>query len=587
MTDPAPDRDTAALPPLVPRWTEPSATDPEAVRLLTRELRLPSTVCSVLVSRGVHAPDDAKRFLRPLLQHLHDPTKLADGPEAAARIARAVRRGETILVHGDYDVDGICATALYTRWLRSLGGRVVPFVPHRIRDGYDFGEGGLRAAREAGAALVITADCGTVAAEPVARAREAGMDVVVTDHHTVGARPAAATFLVNPRRPDCGYPDPALCGAGVAFKLCELVGRALDADPSELLSYLDLVALATVADLVPLHGENRVLVRWGLRYFSSTRVPGIAALLEVAGVDPGSVTAGKLGYTVAPRINAAGRLGEAADALRLLLTDDPEEARTLAGVLDGLNRSRQDEDRRTLDQVLERLAREYDPDRDYGVVVAGEGWHPGVIGIVASRVVERIHRPTVLVALDADGAGRGSARSISGFHLYDALDACRHLMGRFGGHAQAAGMDVDRDRVPALREAFNAEARRRLEGEELRPVLRSDVELRLEEADLQLVHWLEYLGPHGIGNPGPVFLARDVRVDGARVVGDRHLKASLVRGADTVDAIGFGLAPRHPPASVNGGSFDVLLRLERNEWRGRTSLQARLVDLRPVGREAP
>ncbi len=244
-----------------------------------------------------------------------------------------------------------------------------------------------------------------------------------------------------------------------------------------------------------------------------------------------------------------------------------------------MNRARQDEDRRTLDQVLERLGEEFDPERDYGVVLAGEGWHPGVIGIVASRVVERIPRPTVLIALDGEGA-----RSISGFHLYDALDACSHLLGRFGGHAQAAGMDVDREKVPELREAFNAEARRRLEGQELRPVLRSDVELPLDEADLELVHWLEYLGPHGMGNPGPVFLARNVMVDGARVVGDTHLKAALrpPGGAGRVDAIGFGLAARHPPETVNGGAFDVLLKLERNEWRGTTSLQARLVDLRPT-----
>ena len=584
MTDSSSAREAPGLPPLLPRWTEPARPDPDAVRRLTEELRLPEPVCSVLVSRGLAAPDDAKRFLRPLLDHLHDPALLADGPEAAERLARAVRDGETILVHGDYDVDGISATALYTRWLRRLGGEVVPFVPHRLRDGYDFGEAGLRAAREAGATLILTADCGTVAAGPVAQARAEGRDVIVTDHHTVGADPAPADFLVNPQRPDCAYPEKGLSGTGVAFKLCRLVARALGADPDELFAYLDLVALATVADLVPLRGENRVLVRWGLRWFPTTRIPGIRALLDVAGVDPATVTAGKLGYTVAPRINAAGRLRDAADALRLLLTEDEDEARRLAKDMDEVNRARQDEDQRTLEEVLDRLAEEFDPERDYGVVVAGEGWHPGVIGIVASRVVERIHRPTVLIALDGEGKGRGSARSIPGFHLYDALDACRHLMGRFGGHAQAAGMDVDRDRIPELRAAFNAEARRRLAGQELQPVLRSDVELPLDAADLELVKWLDYLGPHGIGNPGPVFLARNVRVGAARVVGERHLKATLLRDGDhpPVDAIGFGLAPRHPPDVVRGGAFDVLLKLERNEWRGTTSLQARLVDLRPA-----
>ncbi|MEQ8330542.1 MAG: single-stranded-DNA-specific exonuclease RecJ [Longimicrobiales bacterium] len=573
-------RVAAVLPP-APRWADPVPPDPGVVAALTAALRLPAPVCAVLAVRGFGEVEAAKRHLRPRMDHGHDPALLADGLPAAERIATAVRSGETILVHGDYDVDGICATALYTRWLRSLGGSVVPFVPHRVRDGYDFGPAGLRAAEEAGAGLILTADCGTVATGPVREARAAGRDVVVTDHHTVGASPAEPTFLVNPQRPDCAYPDTGLCGAGVAYKVCALVGRLLRADPEELGAYLDLVALATVADLVPLRGENRVLVRYGLRRFAHTRVPGVAALLEVSDVDPVGVGAGALGFRVAPRINAAGRIGESADALRLLLTDDPDEARRLAASLDEINRRRQDEDRRTLDEALEVLEATYDPERDTGVVLAGEGWHPGVIGIVASRIVERIHRPTVLLALDGDRA-RGSARSIPGFHLYDALAACSEHMLRFGGHAQAAGMDVARSGIPAFRAAFDAEARARVGADDLRPVLRADVELGLDEADLDLVRWLDYLGPHGIGNPRPVFLARRVRVEGPREVGTGHLKARLrpARG-NAVDAIGFGLVPRIPPDSIGDGLYDALVKLETNEWRGEVRLQARLVDLRP------
>ncbi len=571
---------TVGLPPLHPRWVEPTPPSPDAVARLQGELKLPRALCAVLAARGLEEPDDAKRFLRPLLDHLHDPALLADGSAAARRIARATSSGEVILVHGDYDVDGICATALYTRWLRRLGGRVVPFVPHRLRDGYDFGDAGLAAARDAGAGLILTADCGTVAGDAVARAREEGRDVVVTDHHTVGETPAPATFLVNPRRPDCDYPDPDLCGAGVAYKVCELVARELGVEADELSRHLDLVALATVADLVPLQGENRVLVRHGLRRFAQSANVGLRALLEVSEVAPDQVSAGMLGYRVGPRINAAGRLGESAEALRLLLTDDRDEALRLARRLDELNQDRRDEDGRTLEEVLERLSREFDPKRDFGVVLAGEGWHPGVIGIVASRVVERIHRPTVLLAMNGEVA-RGSARSIPGFHLYDALATCRPLLRRFGGHAQAAGMDVDRERVTELREAFNAEARRRLADVELRPRLRSDLDLPLPEASLDLVHWLSYLGPHGIGNPGPTFLARGVRVHGARVVGEDHLKARLAPDdGSPVEAIGFGMAGRHPPEQVEGRRVDVLLRLERNEWRGTVSLQARLLDLR-------
>ncbi|MGD8320333.1 MAG: single-stranded-DNA-specific exonuclease RecJ [Gemmatimonadota bacterium] len=540
----------------------------------------------MLAGRGYAEPEAAKRFLRPLLEHLHDPAMLADGSVAARRIARAVDDGETVLVHGDYDVDGICATALLTRFLTAVGGRVVPFVPHRIRDGYDFDAAGLRAAEAAGASLIVTADCGTVAMEPVSRAMAGGVDVVVTDHHTVAGELPAARAVVNPQRPDCPYPEKGLCGTGLAFKVAQLVARELGRGAALLDELLDLVALATVADLVPLKGENRVLVRFGLRRFAHTRVPGLGALLEVSGVDAASVTAGKLGFVVAPRINAAGRIGESSDALRLLLTGDPVEARVLARTLDDINRTRQDEDRRTLDEAVALLARDYEPERDYGVVLASEGWHPGVIGIVASRLVERIHRPVVLVALDGDG-GRGSGRSIPGFHLYEALAACREHLGRFGGHRQAAGLDVARTAVPAFRDAFNAQARARLEADDLHPRLRPDLEISLPEVDLGLAHWLEYLGPHGMGNPRPIFLARGVRLERPRVLKNAHLKVSLRVGPAAVDGIGFNLAAAHPPESLDGGAYDVLLKLERNEWRGVARAQAQLLDMRPCGEARP
>ncbi len=582
MSAPSSDVGREALRPPEPKWVEPTSPDPALVATLQAELRLPEALCALLVARGTTDPDDAKRFLRPELDQVHDPSGLKDGITAARRIAEAVRAGETILVHGDYDVDGVCSTALVTRWLRDLGAEVEAFVPHRLRDGYDFGAAGLARAGEAGASLIITVDCGSVANETVASARASGIDVIVTDHHTVAGELPDATAVVNPQRPDCTYPNKGLCGAGVAFKVCQLVGRELGAEPDGLMHYLDLVALATVADLVPLGDENRVLVRFGLRRFAQTRVPGLAALLEIAGVDAGSVTSGKLGFTVAPRINAAGRMGDSGDALALLLTADRSVAKGLAEQLDATNRTRQDEDRRTLEEALSLLEASFDPARDFGVVLAGEGWHPGVIGIVASRVVERIHRPAVLLALGDDGA-RGSARSIPGFHLYDALAECSHLFRRFGGHKQAAGMDVDLERVDEFREAFNLEARRRLEGDDLRPTLRTDLGIHLAQADLDLIHWLEYLGPHGMGNPRPVFLARDVRVEQAREVGTGHLKASLRQGAGTLDAIGFGLASLHPPETLAGRAHDVAFRLERNEWRGVSRVQANLVGLRSHG----
>jgi len=579
VTLPGPGRAETRLRPPDPRWDAPGRPDPAEVDALSDALKLPATLCSVLVARGHAEPEAAKRFLRPRLDHLHDPALLADGTRAAARIAGAIRENETIFVHGDYDVDGICATALLTRWLRSLGADVTPFVPHRLRDGYDFSSAGLAAAQQADAGLIVTVDCGSVAHETIAAARADGIDVIVTDHHTVaGGLPDAVAF-VNPHRPECTYPSQTLCGAGLAYKVCALVGAELDADPDELAAYLDLVALATVADLVPLEGENRVLVHYGLRRFAHTQVPGIRALLQAAKVDASEVTSGQLGYVVAPRINAAGRIGESDDALQLLLTESVDEASALASELDVINARRREEDQNTLDEALESLGADYDPQTDFGVVLAGDGWHAGVIGIVASRVVDRIHRPVVMIALGEE-VGRGSARSIPGFHLYEALAECSGFLDRFGGHRQAAGMDIKPEAVADFRKAFNEAARARLETEDLRPVLCVDVDIGLVDIDLELVRWLAYLGPHGMGNRGPLFLARQIRLDGPRVVGANHLKVTLVQDGARLDAIGFGLVDRFPAESLGDATYDALFRLERNEWRGRARPQAKLTDLR-------
>ncbi len=581
MSGTGPDGAVGGLTPPEPIWELAAKPDPAVVRRLQQALQLPQPLCALLAVRGLHLPDDAKAYLRPTLEALHDPALLPDAEAAAHRIARAVQGGETILVHGDYDVDGVAGTALLTRWLRHLGAHAVGFVPHRLRDGYDFGAAGLAEARRVGASLVVTVDCGTVARQAVGEARAAGLDVVVTDHHRAEGELPPALAVVNPNRPDATYPDPGLCGTGVAFKVGWLVARHLGADHAPLLEFLDLVALATVADLVPLRGENRILVHYGLRRFRDTRVPGVSALMDAAGVAPEEVSAGTIGFVLGPRLNAAGRVGEAADALRLLLTDDPDEATSIARTLEGINRARRDEDARTLSEALRLLERSYDPDRHRGVVLAAEGWHPGVIGIVASRVVERIHRPVVLVALDGEH-GRGSGRSIPGFDLHAAIHACSAHLIRFGGHAQAAGLDLRRDSLEAFRAAFQSAADAALTPELLRPRVRADLEVELSDVDLEFVRWLRYLEPHGIGNPAPALLVRGVTLEGARVVGERHLKARLSDGERRVDGIGFGLAERYAPAEVEDARLDVIFRAERNEWHGTVRPQARIRALRPA-----
>lgn len=580
MTPPESPSGALLPPPPAPLWSLPGEPEDGAVATLAEALDLPRALCGLLAARGWAEPAGARRFLRPLLDHLHPPTGLTDASAAADRLLEAVERQETILVHGDYDVDGVAAAALLTRWLRELGGRVVPFVPHRIRDGYDLGDAGLEAARRAGARVLLTVDCGIRAHEAVAEAGREGIDVIVTDHHTPGETLPEARAVVNPNRPDCEYPNKGLAGAGVAFKLCQLLAERAGRDPEALWPHLDLVALATVADLVPLEAENRVLVRFGLRALARSSKPGVRALLEVAGLEGKTLEAGHVGFGLAPRINAVGRMGDAADALELLLTEDEDEARRLAASLDQENRSRRQEDERILDEALDLVATEFDPEEQYGVVLASESWHPGVIGIVASRVAERIHRPVVLVALDGD-TGRGSARSIPGFHLYEAVEACGEHLLRFGGHRQAAGMDLRRDAVDDFREAFGREARRRLHGRTLRPDLRVDLELPLCEASDELFRYLRYMGPFGISNPRPVFLSRGVRVAGTpRVVGSGHLKLRMVQDGAILEAIGFRMADRIPVEGLGEGPLEVVYQLRENEYRGRRTLQARLLDIR-------
>ena len=570
----------SAIPTVEPRWEEPGEAPSEVVQSLKEVLSLPEVLCALLVQRDLADPDRAKAFLRPLLSELDPPDSLAGIAAAAERVLDAVRRGETILVHGDYDVDGVAGATLLTRWIRRIGGNAVPFVPHRLRDGYDFGAAGIGAAREAGADLILTVDSGIRAHDAVADANAAGFDVIITDHHTPAETLPPALAVVNPNRVDCQYPNKGLCGTGVAYRLCESLLREKGIDLEDLYASLDLVALATIADVVPLNQENRTLVRYGLKALAQTKLAGLRALMERAGLGSGPIDAGQVAFRVAPRINAAGRMAEAMTALELLMSDDVAHTSALANRLEDANDLRREEETRTLREALDQLEESFDPAKDFGVVLEGEGWHPGVIGIVASRIVERIHRPTVLVAV-TDGQGRGSARSIPGFDLFAAVDACREHLGRFGGHRAAAGMDIAADRIEGFRDAFNAEVRERLRGEQPRPVLRPQLEIPLAAMTERLAHMLSYLGPFGVGNPAPVFLARQVDLTRpAREVGKGHLKLQITQLDHTVDAIGFGLVDRVAPESLGAGPVDLVFKVKLGVFRGRRQVEAHLLDVR-------
>lgn len=556
------------------------APEEAATAHLARELNVPSRFAGLLLQRGHGAPDAARRFLRPRREDLHDPALLPDLPRAVARLAEAVSAGETIFVHGDYDVDGQCATALLTRVLRHAGGTVVPFVPHRVRDGYDLSDAGLRAATAAGARVLVLLDCGTTALDAVRSARGAGMDVVVVDHHLPGDRYPDALAFVNPRRPDSGYPFPDLCGAGLAWKLALAVAVALGVPEGLPWRLLDLAALATVADLVPLTGENRVIVRLGLKVMTETRWPGLAALIADAGLRGKPLNARHLGFSLGPRLNAAGRVGEALDGLRLLLTDDSAEAATLAAQLGRQNAERQALDQRTLEEALDLLEGAYDPARDAGVVLAREGWHPGVIGIVASRVQERLARPVFLIAL-AGATGKGSGRSVAGCDLHAVLTRCAPLLEKWGGHRMAAGLTIARDRLDAFREAFPAACAEQVAVASLVPTQRVDAVLPIGEITAELERLLRALEPTGMGNPNPVFGLEGLSLRGGlRPIGERHVRLALTDGRAVLETVAFGA--REEVERVVGaarGALRAAVRLERDTWNGRDRLEGRLVTL--------
>jgi single-stranded-DNA-specific exonuclease len=566
------------------RWVARSATVlPEQVDALVSSLSLPEPLCRLLILRGHPAADSARGYLRPRLEHLHDPYRLAGLGDAVERITRAIDAGETILVHGDYDVDGICSASLYTRVLRILGAKVHAFVPHRITDGYDLSHAGVRRAAETGASLILTGDCGIVAHDAVVAARAVGIDVIVTDHHTPGDTLPDAIAIINPNRSDCGYPDKGLAGAGVAFKLCQALASARGLPWEELREFLDLVAMATIADLAPLRGENRILASYGLKVLRQTRNPGLRALLQTAGLgDFRPIQAGQVSHVLAPRINAVGRIGEAQLGVQLLLSEDEGEATRIAEQLEIQNRERQNVDREILAQALNTLETEFEPERDFAVVIAGANWHPGVIGIVASRVVERIHRPTVMIALEAHGArARGSARSIRRFHLYDALKACSSYLTRFGGHKYAAGLEIEPERIPAFREALNHAAHEQLTLDDLVEEVDIDIDLPLAHAGGDVYKFLHYFGPFGMGNPAPVFAARGVTVLGyPKVVGDAHLKMQIVQDGARITAMGFNMASRLQQLDVTRQPIDVAFQLHEDTFNGQVELQARLIDMR-------
>jgi single-stranded-DNA-specific exonuclease len=565
-----------------PRW-EQKPCDDAASRALASALDIEPAVARLLCQRGLGDADLARRFLHPSLDHLHDPMALADMRLAVDRILAAIARRERIAVHGDYDVDGITSTVILRRALELIGADVVHFIPERLRDGYGLQPSAIERLHEAGVLLVVSVDCGIRGADAARRARELGVDLIITDHHEPDADLPPAYAVINPKRRDCGYPDKHLAGVGVALKLVQALCRETGHD-NWLPGFVKIAAIGTMADVVPLVGENRVIAKIGLDLLS--RGPhkiGLRALLDVAGLTGKAIDSYHISFMVAPRLNAAGRMSTPDLATRLLLAGDEtveDEARALAVQLDGENTRRQQEEA----EIVAAARKVVQTDPDVGarsvLVVAGEGWHRGVIGIVASKLVDAFHRPAIVLSIE-DGMAHGSCRSIPAFDMLAALERSAHLLARFGGHKQAAGLTLESSRIREFRAAVNDVADETLGPNDLMPTLRIDGDLTFRGITAGLAAGVASLAPFGAGNPRPVFAARSVEiVDGPRKLKERHLKMALKQDGRIFRAIAWRAAERHDHLAGHRGPLDVAFSLEQNQYNGETYLELTLADLK-------
>ena len=547
-------------------------------------------VARLLVLRGIAGADEARRFLNPRLDHLHDPFLLKDLPLAVDRLERAIAAGERIAVHGDYDVDGVTATVILRRALELLGADVMHFIPERLRDGYGLEPATVERLAAQGAAVVVSVDCGIRSGAAAARARELGIDLIVTDHHEPEEALPPALAVINPKRRDCGYPDKGLAGVGVALKLVQALCLRRDRT-GWLPGFVKLAAVGTVADVVPLRGENRVIAKVGLERLSRNRhAVGLRTLLDSAGLLGETLTGFHVAFRLAPRINAAGRMSTPDLATRLLLlTDDGQaaEAQSLAEQLEAVNLRRREEEA----EILAAARRRVDADPDVGahamLVVWGPGWHRGVIGIVASRLVDLFHRPAIVFAVEGDTA-YGSGRSIPGFDLLGALEHCRGFFTRFGGHRHAAGITMETDRLPDLRRRITAFADDRLSLDELRPRQRIDCRLPLAAITPDMVAGLRAMEPFGAGNPRPVFSSGAVElVDEPRVLKSRHLAMRVRQQGRVFRAVAWRMADRADFVRLHRGALDLAFHVSENVYRGERSIELSVEDVRAGSADAP
>lgn len=553
-------------------------------KTFSKEFEIPLVTAQVLVNRGLQDVNEASLFLHGKLSQLHDPFIFSDMKNAVDRVYQAIEKKEKIVLYGDYDVDGSTGTALLLYVFRDLKAEVEYYVPHRVEEGYGVNKMALDSLKKEKTKLIITIDNGISAVKEIEYAGKLGMDVIVTDHHEPKEELPKCVAVLDPKAPGEKYPFKGLSGVGMAFKLAHaIVRRGLEinyppAKDIDLKEHLDLVALGTVADVVPLTDENRIMVKHGLKKLSRTSKVGLKVLKEKSGLND-EISTGQVAFRLAPRLNASGRIGNARNSIDLLCTRDETEAVTLAHTLEETNRQRQEIERHVLEEAMKQVKSNVDLENDSVIVLEGENWHSGVIGIVASRLVGTYYKPTVIISVDGK-EGKGSARSIKNLHILEALTDCEKELKTYGGHKQAAGLSIETKALEKFRTKFAQSVQSRIKPEDLVPELEIDMEIKLGDITYDLLDSLETLSPYGYENPRPIFISRNLEALRPSLVGKNHLKLMFTDGNDTIDAIGFDMADALKLIRKPGTKVDVAYRPQINTFRGNSSLQLQIEDIR-------
>ncbi|MBP3191706.1 single-stranded-DNA-specific exonuclease RecJ [Natronogracilivirga saccharolytica] len=571
------------------RWNYIQPEHEEAISRLQKELGVPESIARLLSIRGIKTFEDARQFFRPDLESLHDPFLMKGMETGAERLAAAIRNSEKVVVYGDYDVDGTTATAIMHTFLKNFGLDVHFYIPHRFKEGYGIGRDGIDYAESIGAGLIVSVDCGITAVEETEYARSKGIELIICDHHNAGDKIPDAVAVLDPKQPGCPYPFKGLSGAGVGFKLIQATLVKLGLPPNVAHPYLDLVAISIASDIVPIVDENRILMREGLDRINKNPRAGIKALLDRIQLRGPELTTSHIVFSLGPRINAAGRMGDAAVAVALLISETPEEAGELASRLEKINLQRRSTDTRTMDEALKQIDGDSYGDAGSCLVLHDPDWHLGVIGIVASRLVDIYCRPTIMLST-VDGQIKGSARSINGFNIYDALKKCDDLLVQFGGHKYAAGLTIEEDQLEEFIKRFHDITGEMLSEQDFNPELLIDTELSLNEITQRFWKLLKQFEPFGPNNLKPIFVSRDVNLNTRpMIVGQGHLKMRISQsGAPAFEAIGFNMEKyAEPLRNAGSGSVDIAYTIEENTWNNKTSLQLRLKDIHIGGEQVP